>query len=100
MNTKPTTPLEEDYIGHLKHKRFMDRTVAHKLICIRRFLGWLKKEDLILSGCSYADILIFLKHLRAQQFSVANQNTHIVAIRHLYESPEADQGHNPLMNCM
>lgn len=100
MNTKATTPLEEDYIEHLKYRRFMDRTIEHKLICIRRFMEWLKKEDLILSECSYADILTFLKNLRAQQFSVANQNTHIVAIRHLYESEIAKDraNHNPLMN--
>lgn len=60
MNMKTTTPLEEEYIEHLKYKRFMYRTIEHKLMCIRRFLEWLKKEDLILSECSYADILIFL----------------------------------------
>ena len=100
MNTKTTTPLEQDYIEHLQYKRFMFRTIEHKLICIRRFLEWLKKEDLLLSECSYADILSFLKVLRSQQFSVANQNTHIVAIRHLYES-EISKGRanlNPLMN--
>lgn len=100
MNTKTTTPIEQDYIAHLLYKRFMYRTIEHKLICIRRFLEWLKKEDLILSECSYADILSFLKELRSQRFSVANQNTHIVAIRHLYES-EISKGranHNPLMN--
>lgn len=41
-----------------------------------------------------------LKNLRAQQFSVANQNAHIVAIRNLYEcqitAGKADR--NPLMN--
>lgn len=100
MNTKTTTPLEQDYIEHLQYKRFMFRTIEHKLICIRRFLEWLKKEDLILSECGYADILSFLKNLRVQQFSVANQNTHIVAIRHLYESEIAKgrANHNPLMN--
>jgi integrase/recombinase XerD len=100
MNTKTTTPLEEEYIEYLKYKRFMYRTIEHKLMCMRRFLEWLKREDLILSECSYADILSFLKGLRSQQFSVANQNAHIVAIRNLYEcqimAGKADR--NPLMN--
>lgn len=97
---KTITSIEEDYIEHLKYKRFMYRTIEHKLICMRRFLEWLKQEDLILSECSYADILSFLKGLRSQQFSVANQNTHIVAIRHLYESEisKGRAGRNPLMN--
>jgi integrase/recombinase XerD len=97
---KPTTPLEQDYIEHLQYKRFRFRTIEHKIMCIRRFLEWLKKEDLIIIECSYTDILSFLKNLRALQLSVANQNTHIVAIRQLYESEIAKgrANHNPLMN--
>jgi integrase/recombinase XerD len=100
MSMKTQTPLEEDYIEYLKYKRFMDRTIVHKLICMRRFMEWLKREDMILSECRYADILSFVKELRTKQFSIANQNAHIVAIRHLYES-EISKGradYNPLMN--
>lgn len=100
MNTKATTPVEQLYLDHLKYKGFRERTIEHKFICIRRFTVWLKQEDMTLSECRYADILSFIKHFRDQQFSVANHNAHITAIRHLYESlviaGEAD--YNPLMN--
>lgn len=100
MNTKATTPLEEQYIDYLKYKGFSARTIEHKLICTRRFIVWLKQVDIVFTECQYADILSFIKYLRSQQFSVANHNAHITAIRQLYESQvmAGSTEYNPLQN--
>ncbi|MFM8911878.1 MAG: tyrosine-type recombinase/integrase [Flammeovirgaceae bacterium] len=92
------TTLEEDYIGYLKHKRYRGRTIDHKLICIRRFTEWLKKENLTLNQCSYSDVLVFLKGRQDINTSIANQNTHLRAIRNLYEGMvlHGKATHNPV----
>jgi integrase/recombinase XerD len=96
----PQTILEEDYAALLRHKHYTLRTVEHKLICIRRFMIWLDKNGMALSECGYSDVLSFLKKLKDDHFSLANQNTHITAIRQLYESQVRVEklAHNPLVN--
>jgi integrase/recombinase XerD len=96
----PQNTLEEDYAALLRHKHYTDRTIEHKLICIRRFMVWLDKNSMTLSECGYSDVLSFLKRLKDDHFSLANQNTHITAIRQLYECQVRLEklAHNPLVN--
>jgi integrase/recombinase XerD len=92
--------LEQDFIEYLKFKRYRGRTIVHKLICIKRFVAWLEKENLTLTECSYADVLGFLREQQQANFSIANQNTHLRAIRHLYEGMmmQDKARYNPVAN--
>ncbi|MBS0635865.1 MAG: tyrosine-type recombinase/integrase [Verrucomicrobia bacterium] len=95
-----STTLEQDYVDYLKYKRYRERTIVHKLICIRRYVAWLEKENLGLTECTYADVLGFLREQQKENYSIANQNTHLRAIRHLYEGMimQDKARYNPVAN--
>lgn len=85
MNTNTQT-VEEIFIDYLKSKRYTNTTVKNKLGHIRIFFQWLRNENLEITFCGYSDLMGFVKEMRKGNFSIANQNLHLRAVRHLYES--------------
>lgn len=92
--------VEETYIGYLKYKRYTGITINNKLGQIKIFFQWLEKENLSLDKCSYADLMGFVKEMRKENLTVANQNLHLRAIRQLYEGLILDDKatYNPVTN--
>ena len=95
-----STPFEEILVDYLKHKRYSDRTIELKLIFANRFADWLQNENIAIVDCSYTDVLSFLRQLRKDGHTIANQNVHLNAIRHLYKGliRQGQATYNPVSN--
>lgn len=91
---------EEVYTEYMKYKRYTPVTIRNKLGHIKLFLNWLQKENLEVLTCSYSDVMSFIKLLREQQYSIANQNLHLRAVRELYQGLilEDKATYNPVIN--
>jgi integrase/recombinase XerD len=92
--------LEQGYIEYLKYKRYTERTIKNKLGHLKHFTDWLQQEHLELIGCTYSDIMSFVKQMQRDGRSIASQNLHLRAIRQLYEGLILNEktNYNPIAN--
>jgi integrase/recombinase XerD len=100
MNTKTQQQIEDDYIKYLKQRHCTARTIENKLYYIRHFFEWLEREGRALNECDYSDLLVFVKKVRKEGFSIDYQGRYVQSVRQLYAS-EVAQGRlsqNPIGN--
>lgn len=94
------TQIEHDYIEYPKTRHCTARTIENKRLYIKRFFSWLEKEGKTLHECDYSDLLVFVKYIRKDGFSIDYQGRYVQAVRQLYTS-EVLQGRlsqNPIGN--
>lgn len=100
MNTKTQQQIESDYIEYLKTRHCTARTIENKLLYVRRFFNWLERENKVMHECDYSDLLVFVKEIRKEGFSIDYQGRYVQSVRQLYTS-EVIQGRleqNPIAN--
>ena len=87
---------------YLQSRKLRERSIVHILQYTRRFNEWLEKENLTAEKCTYTDLLSLVKYYRDKDFSIHNQNKHILGVRHYYNYLKhiGRTKHNPAENLL
>ena len=87
---------------YLQSRKLRERSIVHIMQYTRRFNEWLEKENLTAEKCTYTDLLSLVKYYRDKDFSIHNQNKHILGVRHYYNYLKhvGITKHNPAENLL
>lgn len=87
---------------YLQSRKLRERSIVHIMQYTRRFNEWLEKENLTAENCTYTDLLSLVKYYRDKDFSIHNQNKHILGVRHYYNYLRhiGRTKHNPAENLL
>lgn len=86
-----------NYKEYLQSRKYRRKTLEAYLHYNEVFLKWLSRENLTIESCHYADLLNFVKELKATERSLSNLNAHIRGVKYFYEYLQATGAvkHNP-----
>jgi site-specific recombinase XerD len=72
----------EDYLRKkVNHRKVLESYIYYQ----EQFMKWLEGENLTVENCQYADLLSYVKLLKAKERSIYNLNNYIRGIKYYYE---------------
>jgi integrase/recombinase XerD len=88
------------YKDYLLQRNYRSFSILHQERFARRFLEWMKKENLEPKELTYSDLLSLVKHYRDQGFKPHNINGHLVGVQNYldYLLQQGKINYNPAIN--